>query len=608
MKNDEKTNGVGVLIVFLAFLSYYVSGSLLLPYGAGPDYTAHYDGADFIYQHGHLAVLPEDEEKLHFTVYGSTRTLRPPLSYLTAAIIAHALDWSGIDRRFLFRFGSALLCALTVSVIFCGTRRYFQNTWYATCAALLVGLLPQFTFIASHLNDDSAAIFSVSLLIYCLIRLVTNRPGRGIALLTGLAFGLVILSKFTAWLFLPFAGIALAFFARSQKPPFTSLILLFLLGLFAGGGWWLVFNVYHYGWADPLLFNISAQLAEQHQRLQPSDIRGFGAEGVTLLGLIIGNYQSFIGESLISAIGNLDWLRLKLGAPQYALYMSVVGTALVYFLLRLIVTGWRLIWATGDDSGRRLAFETILTGAIVFQFIMYARYNLTSEIQVQGKYLLPILFCPLLLFFSAVKAIERSCRMRFWWPLVTFGDPLRGIRVALVPWLSVAVIALVHIDALARFVVPFYRPPAQAIRVGGFNAVDLSNTAMVKRVENLSLKVTPAGWSITTQTDDAQILFKPKLCKIFSTNNIVKIGLESDHNGTLQLFWDSAGQFVARETVRSVTADIRTGENSLVMAAGIDQCGWIRLDPSNQAGKSLLLKSFSVAQLAINPKPFEFSH
>jgi hypothetical protein len=44
------------------------------------------------------------------------------------------------------------------------------------------------------------------------------------------------------------------------------------------------------------------------------------------------------------------------------------------------------------------------------------------------------------------------------------------------------------------------------------------------------------------------------------------------------------------------------------MAAGIDQCGWIRLDPSNQAGKSLLLKSFSVAQLAINPKPFEFSH
>ena len=88
----------------------------------------------------------------------------------------------------------------------------------------------------------------------------------------------------------------------------------------------------------------------------------------------------------------------------------------------------------------------------------------------------------------------------------------------------------------------------------------------------------------------------------------MKIGLESDHNGTLQLFWDSAGQFVARETVRSVTADIRTGENSLVMAAGIGQCGWIRLDPSNQAGKSLLLKSFSVAQLAINPKPFEFSH
>ncbi|SVD27722.1 uncharacterized protein METZ01_LOCUS380576, partial [marine metagenome] len=121
------------LIVFLIFLTYYVSGCLLLPHGTGPDNAAHFDGANFIYQEGRLAIVPRDEEQLHFTAYGSTRALRPPLIYLTAAAVARVLDWSGIDRRHLFRFASALLGALTVTVIFLGLRLYFCSTWYGTC-------------------------------------------------------------------------------------------------------------------------------------------------------------------------------------------------------------------------------------------------------------------------------------------------------------------------------------------------------------------------------------------------------------------------------------------------------------------------------------------
>mgnify|MGYP000521147199 CR=1 FL=1 len=69
----------------IAFLAYYLATAMALPYGAGPDYDAHFDGARFIFSEGRLAVLPEDASKLHITAYGSTRVLRPPLSYLVAA-------------------------------------------------------------------------------------------------------------------------------------------------------------------------------------------------------------------------------------------------------------------------------------------------------------------------------------------------------------------------------------------------------------------------------------------------------------------------------------------------------------------------------------------
>ena len=176
----------------IAFFAYYLPPALALPYGAGPDYAARFDGARFIFSEGRLAILPEDASKLQFTAYGSTRALRPPLSYIVAAAGAKSLSWTGIELQMLFRVGSALLSALTLGLVFSALNRHLNNRWFALSGVLLVGLLPQFAFIGSHLNDDRAAIFSVTFLIYCLIRLLHEPVSPSRALLPGLAIGLVI--------------------------------------------------------------------------------------------------------------------------------------------------------------------------------------------------------------------------------------------------------------------------------------------------------------------------------------------------------------------------------------------------------------------------------
>ena len=80
---------------------------------------------------GRLAILPEDASKLQFTAYGSTRALRPPLSYIVAAGAAQSLSWTGIELQILFRAGSALLCALTLGLTFSALSRHLNNRWLA---------------------------------------------------------------------------------------------------------------------------------------------------------------------------------------------------------------------------------------------------------------------------------------------------------------------------------------------------------------------------------------------------------------------------------------------------------------------------------------------
>lgn len=596
----------GPLIVFVAFLVYYLATAMALPYGAGPDYTAHLDGARFIFDEGRLAALPADEEKLHFTVYGATRALRPPLPYLVAAAMAHVLNWTGIELHLLFRAGPALLSALTLGLIFATLRRYFNNSWYALGGVLLVGLMPQFVFIASHLNDDCAAIFSVTLTLYCLVRLLHDKSTPALAAMTGIAIGLIILSKFSAWLFLPFAGIALAAFARPQVGRWLSCTTFLTIGIIIGGGWWIGFNVWHYGWHDPLLFKIAAQTSVAHVRLEPGTVRNFADEGVTLTGLVIANYKGFVEETLISAIGNLDWLRLKLGLPQYLLYGLVLGTGLVYLPLRCCAALLSVVRGDGLPRIRRLLFESLLLGAIIFQFFIYARYNLLQEAQVQGKYLLPVLLCPLLLFFAAIEALGRWRWLRQCLPTLAFGSPLGGARIALAPALMIAVITLVHVDALVRFVVPFYDPPPKALRLGSFHSLDLTSANLVHRSQNLEMQLNENGLLIHTLTDDSQIEFNPALCRFFQANNLVQIKLRSDGTGTLQLFWDNGEGFIAREGVFSTTAKIQAGENTLLVAMGTGACKRLRLDPTNAAGQQILLRTFSVAPLSINRRPFKF--
>ena len=328
------------ILLFILFCCYYAATAWHLPRGAGPDGEAHYDVAKFIFEKGRLAVLPSDVDSLLLTPYGSTRALRPPLSYLF------------IDLR----LGSGLLLALAVVLAFFSLSLLFGRYWLALAGALLFGLLPQLAFIASYTNDDSGAIFSGTALTFAMVLILRKGLTVATTIVFGLSAGLVLLSKFTAWLMLPLAVCFLIPYVWKLRLRAGKYLAIIFVMMMLGGAWWIVFNMYHYGLNDPVLTKISQQLSEHYARIPDPGNRGYISRGIGASQLMLHNHKNFIGESFKATVGNLDWLRLRLGWPQYLLYALVFAIGFLYLPFRLIAIKVLDVRHHGDELRRASMF------------------------------------------------------------------------------------------------------------------------------------------------------------------------------------------------------------------------------------------------------------
>jgi 4-amino-4-deoxy-L-arabinose transferase-like glycosyltransferase len=585
--------------VFVLFFSYYFITSNALPHGAGPDWKSNTDVSKFIFEHGRLAVLPDDEESLHFTVYGGTRALRPPLSYIVSAAMAGLLSTTSQVSHTLFRKGSALLCALAVALGFYALSIHFSSYGIGILGAALIGLMPQFTFIASYNNDDSGAIFSATLMLAVLIRIYRYGVSNTNAVLIGLAAGLVILSKMTAWLLMPFVILFLLFFVRAPLRNLLRYTAIAGVVFILSGGWWFAFNVYHYGIDDPLQKKITNTVIEQHRRLPPDAGVGFTAQGIGFYELIIQNHKNFLGETAKATIGNLDWLKLKVGPLQYTVYKAIFFFALFYYFFNL--TTYQLKRLRGDlldeNQGRQLVFETLLIFIILFQILMYTWTNIYNDIQIQGKYLIPVFLAALVLFFSGLERLP--------WAITSLsGRSEKGISVhtpanrrLTIVSAGLLFIVYMHWHAMVNYVIPFYKPPAYDVRLGQFHSLPL-DSSLHQEANNLTMREIEGGIEYTATGPDPKVTLSKIMCRMITGTAMLRLEIYSNTADTLQFFVDEGNGYTARN---SFTTKYKQGSNTLLLPISADQCQRVRFDPFVGNGP-LTLKSLQIATMVIHPR------
>jgi 4-amino-4-deoxy-L-arabinose transferase-like glycosyltransferase len=591
--------------VFILFFAYYWATSNRLPPGAGPDQAASNAAAAFIYHQSRLATIPRDESALSYTAYGSTRSLRPPLSYMLGAGIAkiwqpplerleitpaHLMAFGGYGPIYdaylqpAFRKGSALLCAMALGIAFYALAMHFGSIGLGLAAATLMGMMPQYAFIASYTNDDSSAIFSATLLIAVLLAIFRTGMDTGRAVLFGLACGLVLISKPTAWLLAPTVLLFLVAFVRVPPRRLAWLAGAALLACVVAGAWWNAFNVYHYGPGDPFARSVQERIGALYRTIPDEALRGFAARGIGAADLLLHDADNFWPKTIRSTIGKLDWVRLDVGPLHYALYITVFVTGLAYAAGRLL--GYPLFAARSRARpnallGRRqLALEALFLFAVVFQFAMYVLRNVDTEVQLQGKYLLPVLLPMMFLFGAALHAGGRG---------LTSGIRTRGmayfaVRPAAAGAAALALMSAIaiglHIQALTRYVIPYYWPLTYEIGVSPFEPVHL-DPGQIKVLHDIDqVEVDGGTFRVHSTGIDPAFKVDPIFCD-FTANVLLRVVVEAQERGVFQIFLDRGYGFREQD---SYSVKYQAGRNELLIAMDGRECRRVRIDPAVSPG------------------------
>jgi 4-amino-4-deoxy-L-arabinose transferase-like glycosyltransferase len=289
-----------------------------------------------------------------------------------------------------------------------------------------MGLLPQFIFITSVVNNDHLAIVAGAAISYLLARALIRGVTWDIALLLGLALGVGLMTKTNLLVYIPIALLALALpglpglgvsrwatFARKRAPVLAVVGVVCLLV----GGWWILRNLLMYG--DLLGTNAVSEMAQQ---VFPRFIITFNPSDPAV-------FFDRLVYTIDTHFGWFGWESLR--APElfywvyYALLILAIG-GLVALVFRRELTGWQKAC---------LMLAVLVTELFYISLVWHGAWR--------GRLLFPALASTGLLVVVGTYS-WLSIALRGWWreraPVVTaalWGGFLLAANVACLFWVII---------------------------------------------------------------------------------------------------------------------------------------------------------------------------
>jgi len=440
---------ITLLVVYASLGLYY---SVRTPLFEGPDETGHYAYVAHLVRGEGLPIQNLDPSQN--AIYQGHH---PPLYYLLSALVnwgtdlsnesavlrlnplfiwggrgsepnailhtaAELFPWSGTALiMHVARLLSVVLGAITVWCTYRLGQIVSRHEVVALGAAALVAFNPQFLFINSIVNNDSAVITFSSLALVIMAQIVVDGYTRRRALWLGVWLGLALLSKMSAlMLALPVLCVMLIIARREQTWRAVGRLLFWLsIPVIFIAGWWLIRNQILYG--DPLGYSM---FLSSVSRLYA---------GVDLSQL--ETWRAFIDRTSESFWGLFGWMVISLPKSVYSVLTTLYPVALIGALI-----GW--LWRREIEMTRRVRDGCwTLLGITVLAFILwtinFARTNGGSAFQ--GRYVFPSIAAIAVLLVAGLSALVPD---RFRWV---------PIGVVIVP------LAVLAVRVPSQYITPAYR-------------------------------------------------------------------------------------------------------------------------------------------------------
>ncbi len=402
--------------ILLAYLLLGAAFAILTPAWQAPDEPAHFNYVRYVAERGSFPVLHmgdyphaymEQIKAAGFPPGMPIDTIRyefhqPPLYYVLAAPIYSLAAGNALidDPLTAVRFLSVILGAGIVLLAYGIARRiYPARPALALGAAAFLAFLPQHLATVSQVGNDVLAELLFAAVLYVLVgwvvadRAGTNegREGRENLAPTewmlGLLLGLILITKTTAYIAVPLAGVVLLWRWRQERATAGAIardLLAVALPAALIALPWYARNVWAYGWPDILGLRRHDEIVVGQMRT-PEFIAQFGPAAY---------WRRTVEWTFKSFWGVFGWMGVWLDSRFYLLVALLSATALGGFALRVI----RLLTHGHTPSVRACRAAWLLSLSVLLTLLAYAWYNLTF-LQHQGRYLFTALI-PLALAFA----------------------------------------------------------------------------------------------------------------------------------------------------------------------------------------------------------------
>ena len=379
-------------LLFLWFLVW----SFILPYNSGPDEFMRYDVARYIYKY---RSLPRGDNPILCTsnAWGVSYAYSPYLSYLLSACmmyVASIFCKTGVTILHIARLISVISSTITVVFLFKISKEIGLKNYYVL--PILVGLLPQFTFISAYVNNDAFAIMSVSIIIYAwCIGMKSRWNLRSCILLTvGMSICVAAYYNCYGYLLISFIGyVSSNVYWTVKERDMVCFKRMIAKGLkmffvtFALSGWWFVRNYIIYD-GDVMGTNVSRKAAIKYAiaELNPINKLSLKEQGVSLYEMLIN--MGWITASAKSFVGCFGYMQYWLSNNVY----YAVGIFILVGVVMKIIRDRKL-----DNDIISVGLNVMLFLSAIIVVALSIIYSYTSDYQAQGRYVLPMLI-PLMIF------------------------------------------------------------------------------------------------------------------------------------------------------------------------------------------------------------------
>ncbi|MBX2848606.1 MAG: DUF2142 domain-containing protein [Acidiferrobacterales bacterium] len=570
-------------VLFVFSLAFYSYAAFNLPTLFNLDNQHNYAATRYIAEHHRLPVVDVDSTEVDFTEFGTTRSLRPPFTFIVSALVVNLTTQFTSDAKKVnspyttLRLGSALIGALTVVIFFTGFWIAFNHLGLAAFGALALGLLPKFVLLASSNNDDIGAIMSVSLLFTCTLALVRFGFKRRTLIALALSIGLVLQTKFTAWLALPWLCI---FCLTRIKPDWQRALKLLPLCLAAcllSGGWWLVFNMVNYGLADPTALHYAADLQQTLTQSVPNR-QGYASLGVGVFELLT-NHDEFLDKSYRSFIGYLEWLDLEMSTSAYIFYA-------VIFLFGLI--GVALL--PKKNQKESAYFNYIVIAMIISQLIFYLHHNWLRDVQPQARYVLPILMPLMYLFLYFLNQIPQQAAR------LTIKNNEYKTQALLSGTLATCCLMCFY-QSWVHHITPSYRILPYFTSVDTLKSIDLKQDVIIAASHSADYQYVDDALLINrTALDSSFLELDSQFCKLLPLNALLVVDVNSALSGSFEMQLDTGNK---QRYDNIFFNSFPAGSSTAILTINTKNCTGARLSLSKNTHQ-LSLKNWRIAELKIH--------